>query len=167
MIKQIKVKQLICENFMHYGTFHNLHKEFSQKESESDDGFTIHHDVVTQNLGITTKAAFFTCYFKQGPNIVTKLEAHDTCEETLIFEQDTIIAVAPKCKEKKPSQDSIEAFFVPRHTIIKYYFGVWHYAPFLPDAFTTNTFYCMPERIWEYDETPIELDENEQVEIII
>ena len=167
MKKQIKVKKLSYENFKGYGTFHNLHDEFSQKERESNEEFIIHHDVVTQNLGITTKAAFFTCYFKQGPNIVTKLEAHDTCEETLIFEQDTIIAVAPTCKEDKPPRDSIETFFVTKHTIIKYYIGIWHYAPFLPDAYITNTFYCMPERIWEYDETPIELDENEQVEIII
>lgn len=165
-MKKIKAKKLTHENFIRYGTYNNLHDEFSKKEKESKEEFIIHHDVVLQNLGNTTIPAFFTCYFKQGPNIVTMIEAHDTCEEVLIFEQDTIIAVAPPCKKNKPPKGSIEAFFVPRHTIIKYYIGVWHYAPFLPNSYITNTLYCMPQRIWEYDETPIELNADEQVEII-
>ena len=94
------------------------------------------------------------------------LEAHDTGEEVLIFNQNAVIAVAPPCKESKPPSESIEAFFVPKHTMIKYNIGVWHYAPFLPDTSLVKAFYCAPLRVYVYDEIPVKLNPDECVEIV-
>jgi ureidoglycolate hydrolase len=164
-MRQINVNKLTVEAFHKYGDFIDLNKEFSEGEKNNDNSLIMHWEVITQNLGITTNPAFFLCFFKDIPLMVTKLEAHNTCEEVLIFADDVIAPVAP-ATAGKPDPDTVEAFFVPRYTMIKYNCGIWHYAPIPYGTNIGRAFYSMPQKVNNYDESPVALDPKDYIEII-
>jgi ureidoglycolate hydrolase len=165
-MRTIKAKPLTVEGFHPYGEYRDLRNEFSEEEVKSDSNVVMHWDAITQNLGITSNPAFFLCFFKDIPLKVTKLEAHDTCEEVLIFADDVIAPVA-SATPGKPDPSTIEAFFVPKFTMIKYKCGIWHYAPIPVGTSIGRAFYSMPQKINNYDECPVELDPADYVDIIV
>lgn len=164
-MRQIKPKELTLEDFSKYGNFCILSREFSEKEKQSDNFLIMHWERLTQNLGVTVNPAFFLCFFKDIPMKVTRLEAHDTCEEILIFADDVIAPVAPQSKAM-PDPQSVEAFFVPKFTMIKYNIGVWHYAPIPFGCSIGRAFYSMPQKVNNYDESPVDLDPKDYIDIL-
>ena len=164
-MRRIEVRDLSIEAFHRYGSYCNLRKEFSEADMQSPQSLVMHWEVITQQLGVTTNPALFLCFFKDIPLKVTKLEAHDTCEEVLIFADDVIAPVAP-ATVGKPDPDQVEAFFVPKFTMVKYNYGVWHYAPIPYGTAIGRAFYSMPQRINNYDECPVELDPKDYIEIL-
>ena len=164
-MRQIKVKELSVDAFHKYGSFCSLLNEFTDKEMQNPENLVMHREVITQQLGVTANPAFFLCFFKDIPLKVTKLEAHDTCEEVLIFANDVIAPVAP-ATAGNPDPDTVEAFFVPKFTMIKYNYGVWHYAPIPYGTNIGRAFYSMPQKINNYDECPVELDPSDYIEIL-
>ncbi len=98
--------------------------------------------------------------------IITKQEYHLQSWELLMpLDDDMIIHVAP-ASSGKPVPDHVQAFLVPKHTLVKLKTAIWHLAPLPVNNDKLTTLIILPEATYINDCFVVDLAEDEQFEIV-
>ncbi|MBO6258472.1 MAG: ureidoglycolate lyase [Succinivibrio sp.] len=157
----IKAQPLTAEKFKAYGSFYDLLHPTGHHLGD------FYHDHLLFPVSGTVPMAFSSLIVnKQERMIVTKDEYHDeTGEISLCLDGDVIIHVAPPSTE--PVTDQMEAFIVPKGTIVAINPGVWHMCSLPVTQSQVHILIGLPERTYKRDCTVVEYNEDQQVEIVL
>lgn len=162
-MKKIKAKPLTRENFRKYGDFQNLF-------DKSGFGFGIDPgsksefwpDVLTMNLGTGAVTSFGMACLEKTEAVINMIEYHKhTCEGVLPLDTDCIIFAG--CSLGDFPTDELEAFIVPKGTLVRYNPGVLHGSQFLFNSEKGNIMIILPERTYVNDMNYAVLDEADQI----
>ena len=156
-MKEIEIKNLTKESFSQYGQFDDFLHPTGQNL-----GMFYHDHIIFPVSGQMPLG--FSPMLVQKPNqmIVTQMEYHDfTCEGVLALDDDIVIYVSLPSNGGEP--ESIEAFLVPKGTMVTYHVGVWHCSPFAVHNNTAHTLVVLPQRVYHNDCHVITLALNKQV----
>jgi len=98
--------------------------------------------------------------------VITQQEYHTTTWEMIMpLDDDMILHVAPP-SAGTVVPDYVQAFIVPKHTLVKMNAGVWHLAPLPSNCESLTAMIILPECTYANDCTVVDLKEDEQFEII-
>lgn len=163
-MKKIYVKELTMESFKVYGTFSGM---INPQAAKLGAGITeFYRDMELLNLGKTTVASFSVTHVNKRPNIVTAVEYHSfTGEGILPLDSDVLMHVGLATRNGEVPLDRLEAFHVPKGTLVVLRPGVWHGAPFAYESDVANILVVLPERTYANDCLVQRLSEEEKIEI--
>lgn len=98
--------------------------------------------------------------------IITQQEYHTTTWEMIMpLNDDMILHVAP-ASAGTPVTDLVEAFLVPKNTLIMMNAAIWHLAPLPANAEELLAMIILPECTYANDCTVVDLAEDQQFEIV-
>ena len=122
-MRKINVQKLTIENFKRYGTFQNLLdvEALAVTSIVSSIDASFFPDLVSFDYGNTINPTVSICLAKKTEkNIVQFLEYHQYTNEGLIpLDGDIIICVGTPPLYGKMSVDNLEAFLIPKGTLVK------------------------------------------------
>lgn len=149
-MKKVIVQKLSREHFEKYGSFHNMINP--QTEVLAKGTVEFHRDIAKMTLGMCNQPSFSVTHIENRPYIVEKLEYHDRTGETFMpLDSDVIIHLAPASKPADIPDENIEAFLVPKGTLVVIHPGVWHQAPYVYGEKEANVLVVLPERTYAND----------------
>jgi ureidoglycolate lyase len=88
-----------------------------------------------------------------------------TGEGILPLDGDIYVHLAPPTPKGVIPMDKVEAFFVPKGTLLSIRMGVWHGAPFAAGSEPVNVMCVLPERTYANDGYFHMVPEDEQIKI--
>lgn len=164
-MKTIKIQTLSRESFDKYGTFHNMINP--DTEILAPGVVEFHRDMAQVSLGSCNCPSFSVTHIRKRPLVVEKLEYHNrTGEAFMPMDSDVVIHLAPAGKTSDFPLDRLEAFYVPRGTLVILRPGVWHHAPYVMEAEEGNVLVVLPERTYANDCQVVCLDEEKQLTLV-
>ena len=99
--------------------------------------------------------------------VITQQEYHTTTWEMIMpLDDDMILHVAPP-SAGTVIPDYVQAFIVPKHTLVKMNAGVWHLAPLPSEKEMLTAMIILPECTYANDCTVVDLKAEEQFEIVV
>ena len=127
-MRKLNAKPLTADAFRKYGTYSRMINPDGERLGPPPVEF--YRDLVHVNLGSGIPCASVT-RVSPRPMIAEKFEYHTaTAEAFMPIDGDVIIHIAPAGKAAAVPYDKIEAFSVPKGTMVMMHAGVWHAAPF-------------------------------------
>ena len=161
-MKTIAVQTMTEKNFARYGRFASL--TAPEGVAIGDAPIRFYRDMLPLGSGQNLFASVTTV--EPMPLIVDVMEYHTTTREGfLCLDTDAYIAVAPATPDGTLSPDDIEAFFLPKGTMVYLHAGVWHYAPFPAGDTTLHSLVILPERTYANQCEKLALAPEDQVEL--
>lgn len=148
---EVKAKKLTMESFAKFGHFGNM--------TEPDgfytggDAFLFYRDMVRMHVGPRMGMGFSPLVVKKPAEYrVPCMEFHDyTAEVMLPLEDDAVLCLAPANGGETPSAEQIEAFIIPKGTLIHINPGTWHYVPMPVNKEQASVLIVLPERTYRND----------------
>ncbi|GHS99097.1 hypothetical protein AGMMS50276_22100 [Synergistales bacterium] len=166
-MRQIKVKQLTQESFSVYGTFANLTSPQGPYLEMRDGKARFYRDIIFLNTGGQTTATLSVTQAFQIENKIDAIEMHSKSTECILpLDGDVIIHVAPATANGDMPVDRIEAFLIPKGTVVILNRAVWHGAPFAVGRETVNSLISLPERAYAEDCFVYAIPEQDQAVIV-
>lgn len=157
-MEKLKVKPISVIAFEKYGQFHSMLNPDTEKLAPGPVEF--HRDIVKISLGRSNQPSFSVTHISKRPLIVEKLEYHNyTGEAFMPLDGDVIIHLAPASRPENVPYDKIEAFYIPKGTLVTIHPGVWHQAPYAAGEDTVNVLVVLPERTYVNDCKVVLLEE--------
>ncbi len=159
-MRQIKAQPLTREAFRKYGTFQNLLDDADMaKASFNPAGFF--PDLIDLNFGTTTIPSVCCCSVtKREKNVIAFMEFHQyTCEGLLAIDADVIIYCGAPRRGVMHSED-LEAFILPKGTMLKYNPMVIHGGQFPINTDAAHLLCLLPQRTF-YNDCVVKRIENE------
>lgn len=159
----IKVQPISTEEFKNYGTYEHLidpggycfHSQW----------FSFYRDLVSAPLSSNESLSFSVCVIKKRPLLADTFELHNhTSEVLLALDGNMIMQVAPATVNSVFNPEDVNAFYVPKGTLVILKKGVWHHAPFAVDE-RVSVLVLLPERTYANDCTELSLSENDKIAI--
>lgn len=157
---KIKAKVISKNNFSDYGQVHNMLDR--EAAGFGNEAFTFYRDSIrycasSSNLGISTLSVSEDSKYQ-----VRALEHHNyTAELMMPMDDDMVVCLARAGSAAEPCQEEMEAFIVPRNTMIHLNPGVWHYMPLPMNNREVNVLVVLPERAYHNDLTSVDMSEKE------
>ncbi len=160
-MKKIRAKKLSNDDFKEFGTFYNLS---NPQGYNLGDFFPDHLDVAnTTNMSYGFSSLIV---YKKENMIVDEVEYHNQCSEVLLpLDTDIVIHVAPPSNTM--NIEEVQAFIVPKGTIVKLNIGVTHLCPFSIEKAKGHVMVALPQRTYKNDCVMVSLNENEKFEIVL
>lgn len=157
----IQVKKLSSEAFSKYGFFTNA---LSPKgESIGSEPAEFFRDIVQLRLGHSNVLSVSVLELTKRPYVINAMEYHNNCCEGMMpLDGDVIVQVAPACNSKEVPLKKVEAFYVPRGTLVVLNPGVWHESPYVVDQEKGHIFCMLPERTYMNDAYLVSIPEENQ-----
>jgi ureidoglycolate hydrolase len=126
---KVIIKELTLENFNKFGSFANMINPNAIKIGAAPVEFF--RDLIGQNLVRDTGVSFSTCRVTKRPFVVKDLEFHTFCQEGILpLDGDILLTLAPATANGDLPWDRIEAFQIPKGTMVTLRPGVWHCGPY-------------------------------------
>lgn len=161
-MREIKSQKLDREAFRPYGDYIDLLHVKQMEQREEDNIFV--PDLVELHLDGRMPASICVARVSECERVVSVLEYHQfTCEGILPLDGDIDIFVGPSSFRVDP--ETVEAFRVPRGTIVRLNPGVLHGRQFVVDTPAVNVLILLPERTFGNDCTFTRLEEKDQIRI--
>ncbi len=156
----MKAKEISKDNFTEYGQVHNM----LDKEAAGfgNGSFTFYRDSVrycaaSPNMGLSTLSVA-----RDGKFQIMALEHHNyTAEIMMPMDDDMVLCLAKAGSEAEPCREDLEAFIVPRYTMVHLNPGVWHYMPLPMHKTEVNVLVVLPERAYHNDLSSVDMSEKE------
>lgn len=162
-MRKIKAQSLSTEAYQKYGSFHKMLEPQAEKLGPAPTEFF--RDMIHIDLGQGIPCASVT-RVSPRPMIAEKFEYHTaTAEAFMPIDGDVIVHIAPASKPSIIPYEKIEAFYVPKGTMMTMHAGVWHAAPFASGNGPVHILVLLPERTYANDCTAVLFPEEEKVEI--
>lgn len=163
-MRQIICKELNRKEFRKYGDFQSILHPDGEKMGDKPSEFF--RDMIQLKLGNTNILSVSSLRISMRPMIVDLLEYHNFCGEAIIpLDSDIIVQLAPATPKGESPYDKIEAFYVPKGTVVVLNPGVWHYSPFVIGSAEAHILCMLPERTYENDAYEVHFPESERIEI--
>lgn len=165
-MKQIVSKIITAENFQEYGTIFNVLDPRHPMRKIGEPQFYPDRAVIT--VGSSPRIGMSACIeTRREKNVIEFAEIHHKTGEGMIsLEDDVIIYTAPATEEDIVPLDYIEAFRVPRGTLVTLHPGIWHGCQFPISSDKVHVLIILPERTYADDCFIQMLNETEQIEIV-
>ena len=77
------------------------------------------------------------------------------------MDDDMVLGLAKAGSEAEPRREDLEAFIVPRYTMVHLNPGVWHYMPLPMHKTEVNVLVVLPERAYHNDLSSVDMSEKE------
>lgn len=162
-MKQVKAQPITKENFAPFGQFYTMdapegyplcgeiHKFFPDRLVADCNGRVGYSPIVVK---------------KPEKMIITQQEYHvSTWEMILPLDDDMILHCAPASGGAVVT-DHVQAFVVPKHTLVKMNAAIWHLAPLPANNDSLTAIIILPECTYAKDCPVVDLKPEEQFEII-
>lgn len=164
-MRKLNAKPLTADAFRKYGTYSRMINPDGERLGPPPVEF--YRDLVHVNLGSGIPCASVT-RVSPRPMIAEKFEYHTaTAEAFMPIDGDVIIHIAPAGKAAAVPYDKIEAFSVPKGTMVMMHAGVWHAAPFACADTPVHILVFLPERTYANDCSVVLFPEEEKLELRI
>jgi ureidoglycolate hydrolase len=168
-MRQLTAKPLTTEGFAKYGSYQNLLDTSDLAKKSLLPPFGFYPDIMTTEFGGAPTIS--VCHVKKSEkNVVSFMEAHaKTCECLLPVDGDVIIYVGAAFGPPEMwNTDRLEAFIVPKGTLVKLNALVIHGSQYPIDSDEVHLLCMLPARTFANDmlSTMIKEDE-EKVELIV
>ena len=165
-MKTVKVQKLTRENFHKYGDFVTLIDPLNEPATGPKDSWCVFfRDMLQLDLG-GAMPSFSTCRVQPRKLVITDAEYHDhTGEGAMPLDQDAICWFAPATASRDLPMDEVEAFLIPRGTMVVIRPGVWHHAAFATEDKPLNMMIVLPERTYFNDVYCVPVPEDQQVAV--
>lgn len=162
-MKQIKATPITHENFAPFGQFYPMGEP---------NGYGLKGELHTFYPDRIAADSMFSLGFsplvvrKPEKMVITQQEYHThTWEIIMPLDDDMIIHCAP-ASDGNPVTDYVQAFIVPKHTMVKLNTAIWHLAPLPANNDQITTLIVLPERTYANDCVVVDLKPEEQFEIV-
>lgn len=164
-MKTIKKQQLTREAFNKYGTYADMLNPAGPKMGA--DPVEFFRDMNQMNLGNSNTVSFSICRSAKRPHVITSMEFMSGTEKTLMpLDGDMVCYLAPATPGDVPPVNEVEAFILPKGTMITMKPGVWHAAPFCLDTDVVNMLVATIERGYKLDNYGCDLAEEDRITIL-
>lgn len=164
MMRTIKAVPVTHENFAKFGQFYPM---------GTPDGYPlcgeIHQFFPDRLVADCNHRVGYSPILVRKPErmIITQQEYHTTTWEMIMpLDDDMILHCAP-ASAGTPVPEFVEAFIVPKHTLIKMNAAIWHLAPLPATKEQLTAMIILPECTYANDCTVVDLKAEEQFEIIV
>jgi len=157
----IKAVPITEENFKKYGTFSSF-----LENPECAPGEAIFHPNRVEICASTGMPLGFSMLtVKKAERMIIDVAEYHNCAEEGVFmiDDDAIMHVAPPSAQPMP--EKVEAFIVPKGTMVRMNFGVWHYAPMPVHNDMLHIIIVLPKRLYANDCVICRYNDDQQMEI--
>ena len=158
-MRTIKVKELNREDFRKYGSYERM----VNPETITFGGEPVQffRDMLPMHIG-SEQVSFSICRVCPRPLVIEFYEYHNkTGEGILPIDGDIILHVA--YASGKVDLNEVEAYFVPRGTMVTLRPGVFHHAPFAAGETPVSTLIVLPERTYANDCIIVRAEEQDKI----
>lgn len=163
-MRKIECKRLNTLTFRKYGDYQSILHPEGEKIGDKPSEFF--RDMAQIKLGNTNILSVSSLRIGMRPMIVDLLEYHNFCGEAIIpLDADIIVQLAPATSNGEIPYNKIEAFYVPKGTIVVLNPGVWHHSPFVCNNDEAHLLCMLPERTYENDAHVVQFPDSEKLEI--
>lgn len=163
-MKTISVKPLTAEDFHKYGVYQNALKPTGESLGAPPAEFF--RDLVQLRLGGASVLSVSVLELTERPYIIDAMEYHnDCCEGMMPLDTDVIVQLAPPVKGDTIPLEKVEAFYVPKGTLIVLNPGVWHESPYTVACGKRHIFCMLPERTYMKDAYLIPIPKEQWIRI--
>jgi ureidoglycolate lyase len=153
------------EAFAPYGAFASVMAPKGCKMGDKPVEF--YRDMVQQFLGFTNTVSYSACVVEQREWVITNTEYHNHCCEAIIcLDGDYLAHFASASPANEEPFDNIEAFLVPKGTMVIVRPGVWHQAGFPYGCGEVHILCALPERAYVNDCVCIEIPKNKRITVL-
>ena len=148
-MKTIKAQKLTKENFSKYGSFEDLFQPETMGVGVGSPS-AFYPDVMALDFGVNHNASVCVCHVKRREMVIDNYEYHNNgCEGVLSLDSDIVIFAGFGMKPFLPPV--LEAFLVPKGTIVRLKPGVLHGTQFPVDQEQATVVVMLPERTFATD----------------
>ncbi len=99
--------------------------------------------------------------------VITQQEYHTTTWEMILpLDDDMVLHVAP-ASGGTPVTELVQAFIVPKHTLVKMNAAIWHLAPLPASKGQLTAMIVLPECTYANDCTVVDLTPEQQFEVVL
>ncbi len=162
-MKTIKAIPVTQENWAPYGYLADI---ASPKRAYGMGSFpcTFYRDMVLAPMASPSPIAFGSLKVGKRDMVIKDVEYHTAASEVMMpFDGDMVMYVGP-ANGGEPEPDKLEAFIIPKGTMVIFRAGAWHGAPF-PLEDNGTVLICLPERTYLNDTNKILLNEKDYIRI--
>ncbi len=162
-MKTVKAKPITHEAFAPFGTFYTMDKPRGYALCGELHQFFPDRVVADSNHRIGYSPIVVK---KPEKMIITQQEYHTTTWEMILpLDDDMILHCAP-ASAGAVITDHVQAFIVPKNTLVKMNAAIWHLAPLPANNESLTAMIILPECTYANDCTVVDLKEDEQFEIV-
>lgn len=148
-MKTIKAQKLTKENFSKYGSFENLYQPETMGVGIGSPS-AFYPDVMPLDLGTAHNASVCVCHVRKREMVIDNYEYHNNgCEGVLPLDADIVVFAGFGFKPFLPAK--LEAFVVPKGTVVRFKPGVLHGTQFPIDQEQSAVVVMLPERTFATD----------------
>ena len=164
-MKTIKTKELSVENFLPYGFYAGLIDAKGDKLGTPPIEF--YRDMLQQDQCGDSSMSFSSLKVEKREMVIDILEYHTrTSEGILPLDNDVILyAAGATAPDGIVPAEKLEAFLIPKGTMVVLRPGVWHHAPFTANDAPANILIVLPERAYANDCEVFELSGDQTIKI--
>lgn len=165
-MKTINAVTVSNENFRHYGyiaDIANPEGNYSMGEMSS----VFYRDIALAPNASSSPIAFGSLKVEKRPFIIEDVEYHSNACEVMMPLDDDMIMYAGPASNDAVELDKLEAFIIPKGTLVVFHAGAWHGAPYPVHNEHATVLICLPERTYLNDTKKYYLDKNDNIQIIL
>ncbi|SDN92305.1 ureidoglycolate lyase [Acetanaerobacterium elongatum] len=162
-MKTLKAAPVTAQSFAPYGFIADIQ---NPGDAYGLGGYpvTFHRDMVLMPNASTAPTAFGSLKIGKRPMLVQDVEYHTyACELMMPLDDDIVIHAGP-ANGGEPQVDKLEAFIIPKGTMVIFRAGAWHGAPF-PVNHDATVLISLPERTYLNDTVKFLLEKEDYREI--
>lgn len=163
-MKTIKAIPVTNENFRPYGYVANI-ADPSADYAMSDALPTFHRDMVLAPNADRAPIAFGSLKINKRPMVIEDVEYHSAACEVMMPMDDDVVLYAGPASNDVIELDKLEAFIVPKGTLVVFRAGAWHGAPWPVHCETATVLICLPERTYLTDTKKYLLDAKDYITV--
>ena len=165
-MKTIKAVSVTHENFRHYGYIANVSNP-SADYSMGENPAVFHRDMVLAPNSASAPIAFGSLKVDKHPYIISDVEYHSHASEVMMPMDDDMIMYAGPASNDAIELDKLEAFIIPKGTLVVFRAGAWHGAPYPIHNEQGTVLIALPERTYLNDTKKYYLDRQDFIEITL
>lgn len=161
-MKEIKATPITLETFAKFGQFYPM--AAPEGYALCGELFQFYPDRLTADD--THRIGYSPIVVKRPKEMqITRLERHSTTWEMLLPLTDDMVLHCTPASAEGPLTELMEAFVVPRFTLVKLNAGVWHLAPLPVSEDELRAVVVLPECTYLNDCLVVDLAPEQQVRI--
>lgn len=162
-MKTIKAVPVTSESWAPYGYLADIASP-SDAYGMGEYPCIFHRDMALAPMASSAPIAFGSLKIGKRDMVIKDVEYHSAASEVMMpFDCDTVMYVGP-ANGGEPELEKLEAFIIPKGTMVIFRAGAWHGAPFPLDGDGT-VLICLPERTYLCDTNKILLNEKDYIRI--
>lgn len=157
---KIKAKRLTKENFAVYGQYSDMLDK--NNAGFGSDAFVFYRDSIRYGTAAPVLGLSTLSVKRDNKYQIMALEHHNHAAEVMMpMDDDMILCIVKAGSEEKPAAEEIEAFIVPKNTMVHLNPGVWHYMPLPVKNEEVNILIVLPERAYHNDLSSVDMSAKE------